>query len=658
MTIFEQSNKRWSIALFTIVIVAGICLFPTLFNGTVNYDDDTVVFQNPIITNFSFSDIVVLFKQGVGGNYHPLTTISFILNYKLSGESPFSYHIFNLILHLFNTILVFVFIRKLTDNNFKITLITALFFGIHPMHVESVAWIVERKDVLFAFFYLFSMIFYISYTKNKSYINYILFTFLGVLSLLSKPAAVTLPIALILIDYFQNNKITLKDVFSKTPLFLGAFFIGIATVFIQKDDALSDLNQFSILEKLGFGCYALSNYIIKSIMPIGFSVMHPYPQDTNIWMIKLIISVVFVGGLIFFLIKKGLKNKFIVFGSVFFVINLVLVLQFVSVGRAIFSERYSYLPYIGLFFVIGFIWDEVRKKNRRYYQLMNVLLMVLFVYCAVATFNQSRVWESSQTLWSKVIKEYPDDWYAYIGRGNFYRDQNELKKAIADYNVAIKLYPRNYQNYFNRGDVYKKMNRYQKAIADYNKAIAINPNYVQAYINRGQYLSELQRFDEALLDFNKAIDMESNIPQAYINRGNVFLAQNKWNDALEDYNKAISLNDDLFEAWYNRGNIWLYTSNYDKATSDFTQAITIAPTQMNAYNNLANAYYQKGELPKAIQVYGSMIERVPSFVDAWYNRSIVYFQLGNKKQALKDAIKAKSLGKEIPQSYFDQLTTP
>ncbi|MEP5339038.1 MAG: tetratricopeptide repeat protein [Algibacter sp.] len=649
-------KNKWNITLILILIISSICLFPTLLNGIVNYDDDTVIFQNTLIKNFKFSDIFQLFKQGVGGNYHPLTVISFILNYKLSGESPFSYHLINLILHLINTGLVFLFIKKLTNSNFKISLVTALFFGIHPMHVESIAWVVERKDVLFTCFYLSSILFYLSYNKTKSLKDYFLFTLLGIFSLLSKPAAVTLPVILIAIDYFQNNTISLKNVINKLPLFICSFLLGITTILVQKDYAIGELGEFSILERISYGCYALTNYIIKGIIPYGFSVMHPYPQSTTIWAIKLITATIFVAVILFFIIKKRITNKYIVFGSVFFVANLILVLQFFSIGRAITSERYTYLPYIGLFFIIGYAWDYALKKRKLYNTATTAFLISLAIYCSFSTWHQSKIWKSSETLWSKAIEEYPNDWYAYIGRGNFYSNNNELKKSIKDYSQAISFNPNNFQNYFNRGDSYKKLNQHQKAIADYNTAIEINPNYAKAYINRGQFLYELQKFDEALSDFNKAIQLDQTIPQAYINRGNIHLVKNNYKDALKDYTKSISLNDNLYEAWYNRGNLWLNSKNYTNAISNFKKANSIAPDKVNAYNNLANAYFQNNELDNAINTYTDMIHLFPAFIDGWYNRSIVYFQLGEKENALKDVMKSKSLGKKIPQSYLEQLT--
>ncbi len=656
MSFFKNRKHNWHLALVFILMISSICLYPVLLGGVVNYDDDTIVFQNPIIKNFKFSDIYLLFNQGIGGNYHPLTTLSFILNYKLSGETAFGYHLINLILHLFNTALVFVFIRKLTSDNFKISLVTALFFGIHPMHVESVAWIVERKDVLFTFFYLLSLIFYLNYSKRKTLKYYILFTFLGILSLLSKPAAVTLPVVLILIDYFQNRTISIKNVFNKLPLFVGAFLLGVATILIQKDDAIGDLNQFSIFEKIGHASYALSIYLVKSIVPYGFSVMHPYPEGTSLWTLKLVSAVLLIAVILALILKKGIKNKYVVFGTVFFVINLILVLQFFSVGRAIVAERYTYLPYIGLFFIIGYVWDYAFKKQKSYRKAMTGFLVGLVILCSFSTWNQSKIWKSSETLWSKVIKEYPGDWYAYIGRGNYYKDIGAFKMAINDYSKAISLNPNHFHNYFNRGDAYRALGQYQNAITDYNEAIEINPDYAKAYVNRGQFLYELQQFEAALSDFNKAIQLDEAITQTYVNRANVHLAQNNYEYALKDYNKAIALNDDQYEAWYNRGNLWLNSKNYLKAISDYKKAISIASDQVNVYNNLANAYYQNNQLQAAINTYSDMIRLFPDFVDGWYNRSIVYFQLGEKGKALKDALKAKSLGKTVSQNYLDQLS--
>lgn len=650
---FTKKNK-WTSLIFICILVTIVSFYPTLFNGIVNYDDDSVIFNNPIITNFKVSDLLTIFTSGVGGNYHPLTTISFIINYKLAGNSPFSFHLINLILHLLNTILVFLFIRKLTNNNFKITLVTVLFFCIHPMHVESVAWIVERKDLLFAFFYLLTLLFYLKYLNNKNLKTYILFTVTGILSLLSKPAAVTLPVILVLIDYFLNGKIHLKNFLNKIPLFLSAILIGLATIAIQKEDAIGKINDFSFFTRIGNASYALTSYVIKSIVPSNFSVMHPFPKNSFLDNFKLVSATIFLGLMLFFFFKKWHKNKYIVFGILFFVINLVLVLQFFSVGRAIIAERYTYLPYLGIFFSIGHIWSNA-KTSILTKKAINIGLLIFTVYCMFSTWNQSKVWKTSNTLWTKVIKEYPEDWYAYIGRGNYYRDTNNLQLAISDYTKAITLNPNNFKNYFNRGDAYRALKKYKEAITDYNSAIAINPSFANAYINRGQYYYESKDVQNALKDFNTAIKLNNKLEEAYNNRGNLFLSLQRNEEAIEDFNTVISINKKSHLALYNRGIAWLNKKQYHNAINDFKASILLNPHKKETYNNLALSYYQNNEKQKAINTYTKLITLFPKFADGWYNRSILYYQTKNNQKAYYDALKANKLGKKIPKSYLELI---
>ena len=646
-----------SIIITVILILTCICLWPTLHNGSVNYDDNTYVFGNSLVNEISSTNFFKLLTESSGGNYIPLTNLSLALNYTFSGTDPFSYHLINLILHLINTLLVFLFINSLTNNTISIASVTALFFGIHPMHVESVAWIVERKDLLFTCFYILGMILHIRYRKQPSTFYYLLVFAVGILSLLSKPAAVTLPIALLLIDFFYDGRFHRNVILRQIPLLIASCCIGFITISIQSDDAIGDLNQYTLIEKISFASYGIAFYFVKAFIPFHFSVMHPYPINGDGWIIKSILAFCFNIVLFGYIIWKKRTNNYFMFGASFFILNLLLVLQFFSVGRAIVAERYSYLPYIGLFFIVGYLWDQFLISKANYSILSKVYLIGFALYCLWATWNRSNIWKSSETLWSDVIQKYPDDWYAYIGRGNHYRDNELSELAINDYNKAIKIKPDQFKNYFNRGDLYRKINKLDLAIADYSYAISLQPNYAEAYVNRGQYLTEKGNLDAALADLNYAIQLDPTQAIAFCNRGNIFLAANKVNEALSDYNRAIALDSNFYEAWYNRGNLWLNNKQYDKAISDFLKAIAIDNSQLNAYNNLGNAYYQKGDLKSALIAFSDLVNRFPNYADGWMNRSITHYQLGKKTEAQQDALKAQKLGKEVSDNYLKILTS-
>jgi tetratricopeptide (TPR) repeat protein len=653
----NPEGQYWNIALGVILLLTLACLWSTLNNESVNYDDDTFVFQNELVTQPVSETIGRMFTEGAGGNYHPLTTLSLALNYSVSKTEAYSYHLINLLLHLLNTALVFMFVRLLTKNNFRIAIVTALFFGIHPMHVESVAWIVERKDVLFACFYMGSMLLYLRYRDRGSPAVFGAVLLTGVMAMLSKPAAVTLPMALLLIDYFLDGKFVLKKALRHLPLFLLAVCIGIATVTIQADQAIGDVTQYSFFQKIGFASYGIVFYTTHAFVPMDFSVMHPYPDDSKAWGLKLLVSALVILALIALWIWKGRKNRYLFFGSCFFVLNLLLVLQFLSVGRAIVAERYTYLPYVGLFFMVGYLWDWLteQKQYKSWATGLSGGLAVLAVYSLAATWQQSKVWQTSETLWAKTIEVYPKDWYAYIGRGNYYRDSGKLQDALVDYNKAIQLNPKNFENYFNRGGVYRQLNQLDLAIADYSQAIYLKPDHAEAYVNRGQFYTEAGRYNEALTDLNTAIQLDASIPSAYCNRGNVYLAANQLDNAMADYNKALSLNNKLYEAWYNRGNAYSAMKKYQKAIADFSAAIQLDPKQSNAYNNRGSAYFQAGDLQGALNAYDELVNHFPNFADGWMNRSIVHFQLGNKANAYNDAVQAQQLGKDVSADYLKQL---
>lgn len=645
-------------AIVALLLISTLCAFlPSLSNGSVNYDDQAFVFQNNMVTQFSWTKLSELFTSSAGGNYIPLTNLSLAINFYFSGEEPFSYHLVNLLLHLLNTFFVFRFIHLLS-NKLKVAALTAFFFGVHPMHVESVAWITERKDVLVACFYLFSMIGYLRYRKQSNLKHQLVFILSGVAAMLAKPSAVTLPLALLLIDFYLDGRLDLKKVLRQTPLFLLAIGVGIATISIQAEEAIGDFNEFTLIQKLGFASYGLAFYLVKAVYPIQLSVMHPYPTQESAWLIKIVLTVVLTLFFIIITVWKAKKHRFLIFGSAFFVLNLLLVLQFFSVGRAIVAERYTYLPYIGLFYIIASVWDHVTATKPNYKIVSRVLsgaLVLLAFYSIGATFKRNAVWKSSETLWTNVIEQYPEDWYAYIGRGNHHRDEGDLQAALIDYSKAIALQPDRFKNYFNRGDLYKSMNRTALALKDYNTAISLNPTYAEAYINRGQFFAELGKAKEAINDLNTAIDLNPKYAAAFCNRGNVLLANNQIEAALKDYNRALAIDSSFHKAWYNRGNLWLSQKKFNAAIKDFEVATQLAPNELNAYNNIGNAYFQLGQLYDSQKAFTVLINKFPNYSDGWFNRSVVYYQLGQTKAALRDAIQAKQLGKQVDDSYLEQL---
>jgi protein O-mannosyl-transferase len=607
------------------VLVAAILLTTvivhsnSLNNGFVKWDDDKYVFNNKDIRQIDGQSIHKLFTTNYLRMYQPVTMISYALDYKMGGLNATTYHRTNLIFHLLNVLLVFYVILLLTKQA-PIAAISALFFGIHPLHVESVAWISERKDLLYSFFYLGSLITYVLYRKkNNSYRFYFLSILFFLLSLFSKSAAVTLPLILVLTDYYLGNTRSVKNNLDKIPFFVLSLVFGIVSLISQRVIG-SDWDYvigYTLLDRLFMGAYAFVFYIAKSILPFGLSAIHPLPLKYA----GLLPIPYYLSGFAFILfpwiLVKVFKSKVdealkkdILYGALFFFLTIVLVI-FIPVGQAVVAERYTYIPYIGLFVILGRVYVYLGQKKPSFspkirYGYAAVVGIMLIVF-AHGTYARNAVWKDTLTLFSDVIDKYPETGIAYNNRGNVRRDQNDMQSAMEDYNKAIEL---NYDDaYNNRGILRNRMNDYKNAIEDFNRAVRGKSGREIAYYNRGIAKLNLGDSSGAVEDFSKAIEINPQYSDAYNNRG--FVRYEKLSDftgAIHDFNAAIGLSPAEPDIYYNRGNAKTLAGNYESAIIDYDRALEIKPDYGEAFFNKGIALLKLKRVVPACQNWEKALE--------------------------------------------------
>jgi tetratricopeptide (TPR) repeat protein len=549
--------------------------------------------------------------------------ISYAIDYHFFKLNPFFFHLKNILFHLLNTVLVYFLIKKISQNKIYISLFTALLFGIHPMHVESVAWIAERKDVLYTFYFLIGLLLYLQYLDKKNYVFLIGAALSFVLSTLAKSAAVVFPVILILIDFYEKRNLTVKSIIEKIPFFLYSVYIGLIAIRTQsQSNAIGDFQFFSFFEKVRFAAYGLMNYVVKFIVPVHLSSFHPYPDKNNIsvvYNLALIAFLLIVAYLIFF----GRKKRLLIFGAVFYLITVALVLQFISVGNAIIAERYTYVPYIGIGLIYAIILSEVfyGSKYKKYKYAVGVLLVIQLLFFAVTTYNRTKVWKDSATLWTDVIEKYPNESGAYSNRGHFYRTLNNYELALNDYNKAIQLDNKNHRAYSNRGKVWFDKGQIDKALADYNKSIEIDNKNAETFSNRGAAYGTLQQFNDALSDLNYALELDPNNVSALSNRGFVYYQMGEFEKNIADYTKYLQLKPNDADIINTIGLSYSNLKEFDKAISELNKSISINPKQ--------GAFFM--------------------------NRSFAFNGKGEKANALKDALQAQKLGYKVNDNYLNYL---
>ena len=536
----------YKVLLAFILVLTLIVFSNTLKNNfIVNWDDDGYILNNPTIQHLDKGSVKEIFSSFHMGNYHPLTTLTYALEYKFFKLDPTPYHWLNLIFHLFNVVLVFLFIKTLSKKNLA-SLITCVLFAVHPMHVESVAWISELKDVLYTFFFLLSLLFYMHFSQNKKPVLYIISLLLFFFSLLSKSAAVVLPVVLLLIDYFQSHKQNVKSILLKVPFFLLALLFGIIALKSQDAQTQHLTPSYSMLNSFFVAFYALGVYIFKFFIPVQLSAFYPHPvMTTGVLPLIYYLSPLIIIGFIYLSYRVVKEKKVLIFGYLFLIVTIALVLQFFPVGGAVVAERYTYIPYIGLAFMLTVYAEKIflSQKNKQY--MVSLVFSVIIIGFSVLSFNRNKVWANGVVLFDDVIEKQPQAFYAYHSRGVAYY-------YTGDYNASLK---------------------------DYNKAIELNNTYGLTFYNRGLTQMMLKQYGEALLSFNRTIELIPNNDQAYNDRAIANYNLNKLDDAIKDYSKSLELNPKNGRAFYNRDVTYLRMNDITHSCADWQQATQLGIKQ-------------------------------------------------------------------------------
>ena len=645
------TKTRYSIAAAVAFLTFLVYLF-SLRNNFVSWDDGTYIIENSHIRSLNGALLKWAFFDFYASNWHPLTWISHALDYAVWGLNPMGHHLTNNILHAVNTFLVVLLVVRLLagwqagklasphDAHFAFiaAATTGLLFGLHPIHVESVAWVSERKDLLCAFFFLLSVMMYTRYItppasppslnlrggRGSYLISLAFFT----LALLSKPMAVSLPLVLLILDWYPFERITTFKTFKtafieKLPFIALSIGSSVLTMLAQKN-AMRLMDIVPWQARVLSSAYALFAYIGKMLAPVVLSPFYPYSGNVYLLSPVYFIAIVLVIGLTAACLIISKKQKIWLSLWGYYVVTLVPVLGIVQVGRQSMADRYTYLPSIAPFLITGiFVAWAYRKSNKpglgiKLACASSVLCLVLCL--AYLTFKQIGIWNNSFNFWSYVIQKEPEVPFAYYGRGLALYEMGQTNKALEDYGKAIAIDPSYSKAYATRGFVFEKMGEFDKAVADYSKAVALDPSDAQAYNNRGVIFEKLGEFDKAVADYDKVVALNPLDSQSYNNRGVVFEKMGRFDKAITDYDKAIALNSSNAALYYNRGNVYDEMGELDRAIKDYDKAISLDPSDSHAFNNRGLVFEKMGEFDKAVADYDKAIALDPSNTDAVYNR--------------------------------------
>jgi tetratricopeptide (TPR) repeat protein len=583
----DSQKKIFLISIAIIIATLAVYWQVNKFDFLV-FDDNVYVTDNINIKNgFTPDGLRWAFTTTYFDGWHPIIWLSYFLDYKLFGLNAGAYHLTNLILHILSSLLLFWLFKRMTGEIWKSAFVAA-FFALHPLHVESVAWISERKDVLSVFFGILTLYLYVYYTEKPAILRYIAMLFLFACALVCKPMVVTLPVIMILLDYwplqrFEKNKgrFVLWQLREKMPLFILSAAFSVITLLSQYN---MTAKGFPFGSRMANAAVSFITYLEKTFMPSNLAVFYPFPAQIPVWQVLISTVLIVCISAVVIITRKRLPHLFV--GWLWYAITILPVIGIIQIAGYAMADRYHYFPSIGI--AVGLAWgiplliqrEEMRKK------ILLPLGIASLAVMAFLTWRQCGYWKNSISLFDHSLQVTEDNYLARNNRGIAYAKAGQYELAIDDYNMAIRLNP-HFDAYNNRGSAYAKTGEYQLAMGDYNKAIELNRDFTDAYSNRGTVYFILRQYQLCIEDFSHAIRLHPDNALSYKNRGNAYFELGRYQTAIDDYNKAIRLKPDYVTVYNNRGNAYSELGQQQQAIQDYEEAIRLNPDDFFPYYNAA-----------------------------------------------------------------------
>ncbi len=606
-------QKRIIVAYILLTVVTLAVFWQVHQYEFINLDDHYYVQDNVYVqSGITVDGLISVFSTTYVDSWFPMTWLSLMFDYQFYGLNAGGYHVTNLILHILSTLLLFWFLNRMTGELWKSAFVAA-FFALHPLHVETVVWINKRKDVLSAFFWMLTLCLYVYYTEKPVVKRYI-FVFLSfACALMSKPMTVTLPVVMILLDYwplrrFASNKenLWLWQLKEKTPLLILSALFSMITIYAKFSPSVKSI-QYPLYSRLANAPVSFITYLGKTFWPNDLAVFYPFSDQLPAWQVAGSTLLIIVISII--VITTARRLPYLLIGWLWYAITVAPVIGIIQISPRASSDNYTYLPLIGISIMLAwgipvlFLCEDLRKK------ILFPAGIVLIAVLTTLTWKQSGYWKNSIELWNHTIQ---------ITRNNYFA-HNWIAVALAE-----------------KGKIAESINHS-------NMSIFIKPNYADAYYNRAVTYAKVGQYQQAINDYNQAIRLDSNYADAYNNRGTVFDKLGQYRQAIADYNEVIRIKPDHVLAYNNKGATYDKLGQYQLAISEYSEAIRINPKDVKTYNNRGLAYGKLRQYQQAVADFNEAIRLKPDYTDAYYNRAYAYLLQGNNVQGCMDAQKACEL---------------
>lgn len=617
----SQSISLQKVTIAALLVISILAIYHPVCNfNFINFDDPEYVQDNPHVQGgLTKKNILWAFSNTEMGHWIPLTSLSFMLDREIYGPDPGGYHWTNVMLHTVNSLLLFLLLSRITGLPLRSGFAAAI-FALHPLHVESVAWITERKDVLSVFFGLLSLSFYAHYAERRSFVRYLAVLVFFLLGLMAKSMLVTMPIIMLLLDYWPLGRFTRERkkhglaplIIEKIPFFILSAGASLMAVYAAHSvHALSSVEAISIGDRLANSVVAYSLYMGKIFWPVKLAFFYPHSGNWPFWIVAgsvlLLLSITLTA---ICLIKRA---PYIFVGWSWFVCTLLPVIGLIQVGSQEMADRYMYLPMIG--FSMPLVWASCEILAGTPYRRAVPGLAGCMICAAMILLSAVQVtyWKNSLTLMRHAIRVTDKNYIAYHNLGLELMGMNRFDEAIVNFNKAIEYYPFFTAAYLNRAEILNRQGKYEEAIALIKKTLYMGPASAKTYYRLGAMYYLHGQMDNAGMAFRNALRYESKNAAAHNYLGLVYLKQCKLKPAETEFLNALDCDPGHAGAHNNLAMLYLYMGRLDNAISHFRDAISIEPSYANAHYYLSAALRRKGDQSGADSHYWTAVRINPSY---------------------------------------------
>ena len=635
-SLFSEQRLWISLGL----VAANLLVYgPVWHSDFVTWDDPAYVTDNLIVSaGLSWKGFLWALTTGYFTSWHPLTWLSLMLDAQIYGANPGAYHLTNLLLHIASTVLLFGVLHLMTGALGRSAFVAAL-FAVHPLHVESVAWISERKDVLSTLFWILTLWAYWRYARQPRLRQYLIVLLLFACGLMSKPMVVTLPFVLLLLDFWPLDRVPLgtdrhivghpnsregleepsvlddkrrkllKLILEKIPLLALAVLSSIVTFVVQrKGGAVAGLEVFPLRLRVSNVLVSYVAYIANMLWPARLAAFYPYPRSIPAW--RVIGGGMVVAGITAAVFWAAQRYRYLPVGWLWYLGTLVPVIGLVQVGSQSRADRYTYVPLIGLFIIVA--WGAGDLLTRwRHQALALPAAAVVILACGIKARGQVSYWNDNLSFWGHSIDVTPDNYFAHNNLGLFLVSQGRVDEGISHYSEAVRIQPGFAETHNNLALALVQQGKLDEAIAHYREALHLRPGYMEAHNSLGLALVAQGKFDEAITHYQEALRIDRGFAAAHNNLANALAKQGKLNEAVAQYAEAIRLYPNFAVAHYDFGDALAEQGKVDEAIQQFLEALRLSPQRADWEYNLAVMYYRKGDTADAIHHFQAVLQINP-----------------------------------------------